>query len=214
MLHRETTRRDKIDKAKTTDSQENRPSLEQGKRQNQNRNDQTRDREQVKLPLPPRLPGIGRGPGGKGGGTHDGKEVKKGTVTPEIIIDLDYDRDGVVANFTLVAAELLPVEFVLSGQPDTDLATLSDIRRLLETWLKPEASAGQEIHIYVLSRIFHRRVYYGVVFDLRECLKKAAVRVYTKNISIHWYDCLSEKEEKNKLYIPQELRNKSMPLNK
>jgi len=212
LLHRETTRRERIEKAKNDASKETQLSQELGKRQNQNRNDQTRDKN--KPPSPPTLPGIGRGPGGKGGGTHDGKEVKEGTVTPEIIIDLDYGRGGVIANFTLVESELSQVEFVLSGQPDMDLATLSDIKRLLETWLKPEAPAVQEIHIDVLTRIFHRRVYYGVVFDLRECLKKAAIRLYTKNISIHWYDCLSEKKEKNKLYIPQELRNKSMPLNK
>lgn len=209
LLHREATRREKIDEAKITASQENRLSREQGKRQDQNRSDQTRDQNK-----PPSLPGIGRGPGAEGGGTHNGKEVKEGIFKPEIIIDLDYGQGGVIADFTLIASELSPVEFVLSGQLDMDLTTLSDIRRLLETWLKPETSAYQEIHIYVLARIFHRRVYYGVVYDLRECLKKAAVRVYTKNISIHWYDCLSEKKEKNKLYIPQKLRNKSMPLNK
>ena len=210
MLPVEKKRRDRIVEIKAKEFHRNEPLLEQGKRLY---------KDEKKTTLPKNLPlskgpGTGSGTGGEGRGTHKGKEVKKGNIIPEIIIDLDYSQGSIISDLTLVATKLDSVQFVLSGDPDNDREELLEIQRVFRTWLAPELTKSKEILIHVLTRIYHRRVYYGVVFDLRECLERSVIHHSGKKTIIRWYDCLSRKEEKKKLYIPTELKEKSMPLNK
>lgn len=210
LLLLENKRRSQLAEQTTKEALRSQLPLEQGKKLHQ-------EEKKPELPKRPPLSGkssTGIGAGGEGGGTHEGKEVKKGNVIPEIIIDLDYKEGLVISDLTFIAAELDSVQFVLSGDPDSDQKKLSEIQQIFKTWLKQAVTKDKDIHIHILTRIFNRRVYYGVVFDLRECMERAINRSYNRKTIIRWFDCLASKKDKEKLYIPAELKEKSMPLQK
>jgi len=154
--------------------------------------------------------GGGAGPGGGGGAEGGGQRPV------DTIIDMDYNAGRITAKVLFPKKGTETFEFVLGEGGEIDPATLAasmqNAQGLFEAWLKTFGNVEKETSLFVVTRVFDGRVYYGIVFNFRQCLKNALGSVGNKRLKVHWYDGLFPKEDKDKREIPSRIRIEARPL--
>jgi len=163
------------------------------------------------------------GKGGPGGESSGGNKEppKPKEPEPDLIIDLDYLKDGDVnVNFIFKEESDNPAQFVMSpgvyNKPDSLKRFSSTITSLFKKWLAEksnlETREDGSVSVYVVVRIFDGRVDYGIVYALRSALRKAVKQFENVELIVRWYDYQPEedkKENKNKFKVIPDFKKRS-----
>jgi hypothetical protein len=151
--------------------------------------------------------------GGAGGQKQKNGAIQlhKGTKSPEVIIDLNYKGGGIIIRLTFIS-EGSCFEMFINENIERDAIALMKIQENLSKWLAQDNRRSKKLNIYVLTRIFHRKICYGLVYDLRNCADQAIQKYFDSQIKLHWYDDLCNESEWDNLKITEEQKRKSMLL--
>lgn len=165
---------------------------------------------------PEKGPGEGPGTGtgvGNGGGRGDGADMKK--IAPDAIIDIDFEDERSVRVIVNIQ-DAKPFNFTF--QPDQGdynkfLAMinshLDEVEMRFKNYLDQKVTeTGNEI-VYIITRVFHVKVPYNIVYALRERIRNVVIALNIKEKHILWYDgFFLEKADT----IPEKIRKRSTSL--
>jgi len=177
----------------------------------------------------------GGGSGGNGspggGGAGDGKTEGAGKGSgggildaegfmPNLIIDLDYRGDVIGVTMIFPDSDFATKRFNMRVDdlktPRKQPMELVLMEPSLAQWMVNFSSPindESEPKVFILVRVFDGRVYYGAVYKLRECFKRARnlMGIFYKDRKppkIYWYDGLFEKKERGKKGVPPKIEKK------